>query len=64
MSPEVAEHHPVSEHSVTITTWRAAVKDDSGKKFAELVHEDVVLEGSVFAAPIEGRDAVSACDRS
>ena len=43
---------------VTIAVWRAAVSDDSGKAFAELVHEDVVLEGSVFASPIAGREAV------
>jgi hypothetical protein len=58
MSPEVAEHHPMSENSVTIAAWRAAVQDDSGKRFAALVHEDVVIEGSVFATPIAGRDAV------
>jgi SnoaL-like domain len=43
---------------VTIATWRAAVSDDSGKTFAELVHEDVILEGSVFASPITGREHV------
>ena len=43
---------------MTIAAWRAAVSDDSGKAFAELVHEDVVLEGSVFASPIAGREAV------
>ena len=48
----------MSENSVTIAAWRAAVQDDSGKRFAELVHEDVVIEGSVFATPIAGRDAV------
>ena len=58
MSSEVAEHNPMSENPVTIAAWRAAVRDDSGKRFAELVHEDVVIEGSVFATPIKGRDAV------
>lgn len=43
---------------VTIAAWRAAVSDDSGEAFAELVQEDVVLEGSVFAQPIAGREAV------
>jgi hypothetical protein len=43
---------------VTIDAWRAAVSDDSGKAFAELVHEDVVLEGSVFDRPVAGREAV------
>ena len=32
--------------------------DDSGQAFAELVHEDVILEGSSFAQPIAGREAV------
>jgi SnoaL-like domain len=48
----------VSENPVTIAAWRAAVTDDSGEAFAELVHEDVVLEGSAFAIPIMGREAV------
>ena len=48
----------VSDNSVTIAAWRAAVRDESGRAFAELVHEDVVLEGSVFEQPITGRDAV------
>jgi hypothetical protein len=48
----------VSPNPVTIAAWRAAVSDDSGKTFAELVHEDVILEGSVFANPIAGREAV------
>jgi hypothetical protein len=43
---------------VTVAAWRAAVSDDSGNTFAELVHEDVILEGSVFASPIKGREAV------
>ncbi len=48
----------MSENPVTIVAWRAAVSDDSGKAFAELVHEDVILEGSVFGHPIVGREAV------
>jgi hypothetical protein len=43
---------------VTIATWRAAVADDSGKRFAVLVHEDVILEGRVLASPITGREHV------
>ena len=43
---------------VTIAAWRAAVSDESGNAFAELVHEDVILEGSVFPSPIKGREAV------
>jgi len=43
---------------VSVAAWRAAVSDDSGNAFAELVHEDVILEGSVFPSPIKGREAV------
>ena len=43
---------------VTVAAWRAAVSDDSGNVFAELVDEDVILEGSVFPSPIKGREAV------
>ena len=43
---------------VTVAAWRAAVSDDSGNTFAELVHEEVILEGSVFRSPIKGREAV------
>ncbi len=43
---------------VTVAAWRAAVSDDSGNTFAEVVHEDVILEGSVFPSPIKGREAV------
>ena len=53
----------MSENPVTIAAWRAAVTDDSGEAFAELVHEDVVLEGSVFANPIAGREAVRSAIR-
>jgi SnoaL-like domain len=42
----------------TVAAWRAAVSDDSGNAFAELVDEDVILEGSVFPSPIKGREAV------
>ena len=43
---------------VTVAAWWAAVSDDSGNTFAEVVHEDVILEGSVFPSPIKGREAV------
>jgi len=43
---------------VIVDAWRAAVSDDSGKAFAEPVHEDMVLEGSVFNHPVAGREAV------
>ena len=45
-------------NAVTVAAWRAAVSDDSGNAFAELVHEDVILEGSVFPSSIKGREAV------
>jgi hypothetical protein len=48
---------------VTIAAWRAAVSDESGKAFADLVHEDVILEGSVLPEPITGRDAVRSAIR-
>jgi hypothetical protein len=43
---------------VDLESWKAAVSDASGTRFAALVAADVVLEGSVFAEPIEGRDNV------
>jgi hypothetical protein len=38
--------------------WKAAFADDSGRQFGEIVASDAVLEGSVFAQPITGRDAI------
>jgi len=38
--------------------WNEALSDESGAKFREVATPDVSLEGSVFAAPIEGRDKV------
>ena len=38
--------------------WKAAFADDSGRQFGEIVASDAVLEGSVFAHPITGRDAI------
>jgi hypothetical protein len=43
---------------VTAARHAATVSDDSGNTFAEVVHEDVILEGSVFPSPIKGREAV------
>jgi hypothetical protein len=43
---------------VDIESWKAAVNDASGARFAALAAADVVLEGSVLEAPIEGRDSV------
>jgi hypothetical protein len=55
---ELLEQRHHAGNPVTIAAWRAAVTDDSGDAFAELVRDDVVLEGSVFANPIVGREAV------
>jgi hypothetical protein len=41
-----------------MAAWKAAFADESGQRFSELVAREVVLEGSVFAQPIAGRDAV------
>jgi hypothetical protein len=38
--------------------WKAAFADDSGRRFGEIVASDAVLEGSVFAHPITGRDTI------
>jgi hypothetical protein len=38
--------------------WKAAFADDSGRHFSDIVASDAVLEGSVFADPITGRDAI------
>ena len=43
---------------ITVAAWRAAVSDDSGNTFAEVVHEEVILERSVFPSPIKGRESV------
>jgi hypothetical protein len=38
--------------------WGDSITDPSGAAFAEIVTADVVLEGSIFAWPIRGRQAV------
>jgi hypothetical protein len=38
--------------------WKAAFADDSGRQFGDIVASDAVLEGSVFAHPITGRDTI------
>ena len=38
--------------------WKAAFADDSGRRFGDIVTSDAVLEGSVLAHPITGRDAI------
>jgi len=55
LSDEFFDRHT---NHVTVAAWRAAVSDDSGNAFAELVDEDVILEGGVFPSPIQGREAV------
>ena len=55
MTDEFLDGHT---NHVTVGAWRAAVSDDSGNAFAELVDEDVILEGSVFPSPIKGREGV------
>ena len=44
--------------------WRSALGDESGATFAEVVAPHVRLEGSVYAAPIDGRDKVWTCMRT
>jgi hypothetical protein len=43
---------------VDLESWKAAVTDPSGTRFAALSAAGIVLEGSVFAEPIGGRDNV------
>lgn len=38
--------------------WAGALRDESGATFREVVAPHVRLEGSIFAAPIEGREKV------
>jgi hypothetical protein len=38
--------------------WSESFTDPSGAAFAAIVRADVVLEGSIFARPIHGRQAV------
>jgi hypothetical protein len=41
-----------------LARWKAAFADESGQQFSEIVAVDAVLDGSVFAHPITGRDAI------
>jgi hypothetical protein len=41
-----------------VAAWKAAFANESGKRFSDLVAREAVLEGSVFAHPVTGRDAV------
>jgi hypothetical protein len=38
--------------------WRAALGDESGATFGQVVAPHVRLEGSTFATPIDGREKV------
>lgn len=38
--------------------WTRALRDESGATFGEVVAPHVRLEGSIFAAPIDGRERV------
>jgi hypothetical protein len=44
--------------------WGDSLADPSGAAFAEIVSADVVLEGSIFALPVRGRQAVWATLRA
>src|SRR5882757_882203 len=52
--------HGESGHVVRpfLPVWREALSDASGTTFRGVVAEQVRLEGSVFAAPIDGREKV------
>ena len=50
------EHARVASPFLPI--WREALSDRSGVAFGEVVAPHVRLEGSIFAAPIEGREKV------
>jgi len=41
-----------------LPTWRAALGDESGATFGDVVAQHVRLEGSIFAAPVDGREKV------
>jgi hypothetical protein len=44
--------------------WGRALADHSGATFAEVVAPHVRLEGSIYAAPVDGRDKVWTCMRT
>jgi hypothetical protein len=48
----------VPPNGADLAGWKAAFADDSGRQFGDIVASDAVLEGSVFADPITGRDAI------
>jgi hypothetical protein len=54
----------MTNHDGLASRWGDSLADPSGAAFAEIVSADVVLEGSVFALPIRGRQAVWATLRA
>ena len=40
------------DNPVTLETWRASFADESGGRFATLVHADVILVGSVLVGSV------------
>jgi hypothetical protein len=54
----------IMDHDGPASRWGHSFADPSGAAFAEIVSADVVLEGSVFALPIRGRQAVWATLRA
>lgn len=46
------------ENPVTLETWSASFADESGGRFAALVHADAILVGSVLTQLVAGREAV------
>lgn len=54
----------LTNHGSPASRWGDSFADPSGATFAEIVSADVGLEGSVFALPIRGRQAVWATLRA
>jgi hypothetical protein len=71
MRPRPAQHDdgsmpPASSRIIHpfLPIWRRALSDTSGATFAEVVAPRVRLEGSIYAAPVDGRDQVWTCLRT
>jgi hypothetical protein len=54
----------MTNHDGPASRWGDSLADPSGTAFAAIVSADVVLEGSVLALPIRGRQAVWATLRA
>ena len=52
------KHNDTPLGAADLKGWRAAFADESGARFSEIVAPTAVLEGSVFAHPIIGRDEI------